>query len=318
MANEKLPISMSSKYFDILSAKKKYAEGHNVTELLRAQKNIDFNTSEIIEIAYDLQAGTYVEIAEKNKEFVSLYTGELADIINNYIKSSDTLLDIGTGEITTLSLLVRDLVIKPSHVFAFDVSWSRLYKGMQFASKNMGKCFDRFTPFVADINEIPFLDKSINITTSSHALEPNGSKLPELMAELFRVTKDKVILFEPCYEINTEEGKRRMDQLGYIKGIDMVVQNLGGNVIKKIKIKNVSNPLNPTVCYVIDPPQLDSPLKLDNSLIKTFTVPGSNHPLQRVDDFYFSEITGLCFPILKTIPILRSSAAILASALHVD
>ncbi|MFD2206863.1 class I SAM-dependent methyltransferase [Kiloniella antarctica] len=318
MSNKKLPTNISSKYFDILSAKNKYAEGHNVSELLRAQKNIDFNTAEIIEITYDLQAGTYVEIAEKNIESVSLYTGELANIITNYIKSSDTLLDIGTGEITTLSLLVRDLVIKPNHIFAFDVSWSRLYKGMQFACKNMGKCFDRFSPFVADINEIPFLDKSINITTSSHALEPNGAKLPELMAELFRVTKDKVILFEPCYEINTEEGKKRMDQLGYIKGIDTIVQNLGGNVIEKIKIKNISNPLNPTVCFVIDPPQLDSSLKLNNCLIKTFTVPGSNHPLQRVDDFYFSEVTGLCFPILKTIPILRSGAAILASALQIN
>jgi hypothetical protein len=72
-------------------------------------------------------------------------------------------------------------------------------------------------PFVADISETPLLDKSVNVTISSHALEPNRSKLPELLLEIFRVTKDKIILFEPFYEFNTDEGEQRMHGLGYIK-----------------------------------------------------------------------------------------------------
>jgi serine/threonine protein kinase len=68
-------------------------------------------------------------------------------------------------------------------------------------------------------------------------LEPNGGKLKELLMELFRVTADKLILFEPCYEINTQEGKDRMDKLGYIKNIEGVVGELGGKVIDKIVVK---------------------------------------------------------------------------------
>ena len=45
-ANEK-----GMKYFDILSAKKAYAKGENITEVLRSQKKIGYNTSEMIETA---------------------------------------------------------------------------------------------------------------------------------------------------------------------------------------------------------------------------------------------------------------------------
>ncbi len=119
----------------------------------------------------------------------------------------------------------------------------------------MGDDYQRIKPFVADINEIPLLDKSINITTSSHALEPNGGKLKELLKELFRVTADKLVLFEPCYKINTQEGKNRMDNLGYIKNIEEIVSDLGGKMIDKVAIKNISNPLNPTACFIITPPK---------------------------------------------------------------
>ena len=35
----------------------------------------------------------------------------------------------------------------------------------------------------------------------------------------------------------------------------------------------------------------------------------------QVGDFYFSKETGFCFPILKSIPLLKSNAAILATQL---
>ena len=44
--------------------------------------------------------------------------------------------------------------------------------------------------------------------------------LEALLRELFRVTKKKLVLFEPSYELNSEEGKVRMDRLGYIKDIE--------------------------------------------------------------------------------------------------
>jgi ubiquinone/menaquinone biosynthesis C-methylase UbiE len=237
-----------------MSAKQAYSEGKNITELLRQQKNIANNTAEIIEVAYDLQAGTYINQLEKNPTQGFLYSTELAAILNDHISQHDSILDIGTGECTTLSLLIQQLKHKPQNIFAFDISWSRLYKGFSYAKRVMPSDFQKLTLFAGDISEIPCMDKSVNITISSHALEPNGGKLSELLSELFRITLNKLVLFEPCYEINTEEGKQRMDRLGYIKNMDEVVQKLGGKLIDKIKILNTINPLNPTVCFIITPP----------------------------------------------------------------
>ncbi len=227
------------------------------------------------------------------------------------------MLDIGTGELTTLALLTRKLINKPNNIFAFDVSWSRIYKGLKYARRTMGGVdYKRLTPFVGDIGEIPLPDKSIDITTSSHALEPNGERLRELMIELFRITRDKLVLFEPCYEINTVEGKQRMDSLGYIKNMDRVVDDLGGKLVDKIKIQNISNPLNPTVCFVILPPIMSNQTLVYKDIGENiFSAPGTILLLKKVDNFFFSTDVGLCFPILKSIPILKSSAAILASAL---
>lgn len=305
------------KHFDILQAKKAYKEGGNITELLRSQQNIDSNTSEIIEAAYDCQAGSYIEIISNNQEHAHAYITELALILDKHIKKTNSLLDIGTGELTTLSHLICKLIKKPKKVFAFDISWSRIYKGKNYAKEVMGADYKILKLFVADINEIPLRDKSINITTSSHALEPNGNNLKELLSELFRITSDKLILFEPCFEINTDEGKKRMERLGYIKNIDGVIKELGGKLVEKIVIKNTINPLNPTVCFIITPPTFakEIPAPKNNKNHNVFSVPGTNIPLIKVEDYFFSNQVGLCYPTLKAIPILKSNVAILASSL---
>jgi|ERR1039458_730117 ubiquinone/menaquinone biosynthesis C-methylase UbiE len=302
------------KYFDILKAKEAYENGENVSAFLRAQNDAPISISAIIEIVYDLQAGTYIEVVEEHIDFELRVAEEFARIIETYVGEKDVLLDVGTGEITMLSLVARALKLKPFHIYAFDISWSRIFKGIDFAKNHMGDSIDNFTPFVADINEIPFLDKSIDVTISNHALEPNGGRLLELLAELFRITRDTLLLFEPCYEINSREGKERMDSLGYIKGMDEAVNKLGGKLIKKINIAHVRNTLNPTACFIIKPPT-SSLHSLTTNKAAIMSVPGSNHILEKIDNFYFSNTTGLCFPIIKNIPILKSGAAILATSL---
>ncbi|MBT5377526.1 MAG: methyltransferase type 11, partial [Opitutae bacterium] len=51
-----------------------YKNGGNVSDLIRREKGINYNTKEIIEISYDLQTGSYIDmmsnpdmIAHKNK-----------------------------------------------------------------------------------------------------------------------------------------------------------------------------------------------------------------------------------------------------------
>jgi SAM-dependent methyltransferase len=303
------------KYFDLLAARKAYAEGRNVTQVLREQKGLNANTPQIIEIAYDLQAGTYIEHARNNRTKQLAYVAEMAEVIDRHVEEGYSLLDIGTGEITTLSLLTAHLALKPRHVFAFDISWSRVYKGLGYAREVMGDGYDALVPFVADISEIPLQDKSISVTISSHALEPNGGALTALLSELFRVTAHTLILFEPCYELNSDEGKQRMDRLGYIKHMAQTVEALGGTLLEQIAIKNVSNPLNPTVGFVIIPPGGRTTDRNYERATDRFSVPGTDLALQKQDAAYHSEGTGLCFFELKSIPVLTSRSAVLASAL---
>jgi ubiquinone/menaquinone biosynthesis C-methylase UbiE len=307
--------SQKLKYFDLTGARAAYQAGQNITELLRKQKGLIHNTPEIIEAAYDLQAGAYIAKARMNIQAAMAYAAELASLLNPHITEENTLLDIGAGELTTISYTLQQLTAKPKTVLAFDISWSRIYLGRSFANEVLSKRDRlRLLLFVADINEIPLRDKSVDIVTSSHALEPNGNTLPSLLSELFRITRNKLFLFEPCYEMNTEEGKARMDKLGYIKNIDGIITQLGGTLIDKIKIENVSNPLNPTFCFVIEPPKSLKPTLTLNP--PTFSVPGTNLSMFQADGFYVSKETGFCFPILKNIPILKSNNAILASAFN--
>jgi len=292
-------------------AKQAYSEGKNVTEFLRSEFQESQNTSEIIEIAYDLQAGSYIEWVNLNKKKYQLYCSELAEFLDIHLSNQNSILDVGTGELTTLSLMLNELKSPVLQVYAFDISWSRLFKGREFFNNNCHVKDISIIPFVADMKSIPLRSKSIDIVTSSHTLEPNGKNLQELLKELFRVAKTKCVLFEPSYELNSDEGKQRMERLGFIRDIEGTVTSLGGKVLDIKPLVNPSNPLNPTACYVIEPPELLKVKKHDEPI---FSVPGSDYSLTKNTDFYVSSDTGLLFPILADIPILKMQSGILGNS----
>jgi SAM-dependent methyltransferase len=269
------------------------------------------NTIDIIEFAYDLQAGTDIQELRTNPLKASNYFSEAGTILGKYTNSTHSLLDIGTGELTTLTGILNIIKSIPREIFAFDLSWSRLAKGVEYVREN-SSFGNALNVFAADIAAIPLRSGSIDVITSSHALEPNGSRIKSLLAELFRVAKEKLILFEPCYEINSEEGKRRMDEHGYIKNVDGVVAELGGTVVERIELKNISNPLNPTVCFVVDVPKKDINTASQEC---RYSVPGTDLPLELLDNFYFSKEVGLSFPILRGIPIFREKYGIISTCL---
>lgn len=106
-----------------------------------------------------------------------------------------------------------------------------------------------------------------------------------------------------------------MDKLGYVKNIAQTAKGLGASVVEIIPIMNSINPLNPTACFVIEPPEVADNKVPERPLNSTFTVPGTNFPLENIENFYFSEQTGVSYPIIRSIPILKLSAGILTSAL---
>ncbi len=289
-----------------LDCKKAYENNQNIMDLVK-KKNPD-NRSLAIEIAYDLQAGSYIKDFYQNQDIKRFYTNEVGSLLERYINKDSIILNVGAGELWTISLMLEKSAVKPKKLYNLEISWSRLHKGSKFWNSIHGNTIT-MKPFVADMLAIPLLSKSVDIVTSSHGLEPNGSQLEKVLAELFRVGRDKCVLFEPCYELCSKEGQQRMDRLGYIKDIASVVDKLGGKVEEVIQITNSINKLNPTACFVIKPPSG----AISSDEYDSFTVPGTDYSLELKEDCYYSKDTGLAFPILGTIPILKNEKGILAS-----
>ena len=230
-------------------------EGANITEQLRLHLGVKHNTSEVIEVAYDLQAGTYAEYADLHPEFGRLYAQQLARHLESHLLEGDVLLDAGTGELTTLSHVVAQLGVQLSTIHAFDISERRLEVGRRYAETHMGAAIEKLHLFKAELAAIPLGDRSVDVVTSNHALEPNGGREVELLSELIRVCRGKLVLFEPCYEIASPEGQARMKKLGYVQGLAETAAALGATVLSCEPLELVSNPLNPTVCLVVQPPR---------------------------------------------------------------
>ena len=297
---------------ELQKAREVFVSDGNVTEFLKAEYGRKENSAEIIEIAYDLQTGTYVEHALKNKSAVKKYCAELAKNLGEFLNPGDSVLDVGSGELTTLTFLSNEMRVSFDTLHACDVSFSRLHHGLTFFEEHSveGKVID-LRAHVSDMAELPFADKSLDIVISSHALEPNGGREAILLAELLRVARKYCILFEPSYELCSRAGRDRMDKHGYVKGLELQANKLGADVVKVSKIEAAMNPLNPTACFVIRPSEIETSLGLE----QTYTVPGTSYPLEVKTNFLQSSATGLVFPVLRGIPILRKKHAILASSL---
>lgn len=299
------------KHINLSEVRSAYAKGINITDLLKTKFKSSNNTSEIIEIAYDLQAGSYIDYWHKNTEQANLYAAELAAILDQHTPEGASILDVGTGEMTTLTTVLNHMMVIPTSIFTLDLSWSRTIKGIKFFESHITKQNIEMNAFVSDMSAIPITSNSIDVVTSNHALEPNAANQAEILSELFRVAKHKLVLFEPSYELNSPAGKRRMRSLGYIENLPAVVNDLGGRIIEVVPIKNVSNPLNPTVCYIIETNdnQFKSPITKPQ-----FCIPGTNQLLTYDNGFLASTEAGIVFPVLDKIPILKLEKAILATA----
>lgn len=298
------------KYPDLRNLKKIFEGGGNITSYLKKVDSIKVNTVKSIEIAYDLQSGSYIKYCLSNREYWETYTSEIGEIIKPYLKTGDRILDCGTGEMTTLAGIADKSFPQKVHTYAFDISLSRILFGKKFVQKHTNAAFYKnLYAFVASLTAIPLLNNSMNVVLTSHALEPNHGREEEILHEIFRVASRKVLLFEPSYENNTKDGRKRMEQLGYVRNLPEFIQKLGGKIEQIIPLKNVSNNMNPTHAYIIEPPKFKERTNLND----IFACPASNTPLVTSrDDCYYSEESMLVYPKISGVPILRKDVAVVS------
>lgn len=293
------------KFKQLQIIKELYAKGDNIIQYLKSIENRKNNTIEDILISYDFQSGSYVKNFFKNRAFNDAYCEAISSLIDK-LGDFKTMMEVGVGEATTLNTVIRKLKNRPSTVFGFDISWSR----MKFAKELLAD-FDinDVTLFVANLFEIPLPDNSIDVVYTSHSIEPNGGKEKEALEELYRITNQYLILLEPSYEFANEEAKKRMEMHGYVTKLYSTAAELGYKIIEHRPFDLSQNPLNPTGLIIIEKDE-----KLTNS--PQLQCPISKKELiKHGDSFLYSPQSYLAYPILEQIPCLLKENSILATHL---
>ncbi|NLL52522.1 MAG: methyltransferase domain-containing protein [Peptococcaceae bacterium] len=288
-----------------------YENNENITEYLRKVSNEESNSWEDILISYDFQAGSYVDNYYENKEIIDDYCSEIGEVVNrleldqanNYL-----ICEAGVGEATTLtnvSKVISDKFIK----YGFDLSWSRIAVANKFV-KEQG--INDINLVVGDLFNAPYLDDSFDIVYTSHTIEPNGGREEEALKQLYRITRQYLILLEPSYELASEEGKNRMVKHGYIRNLYSKAQELGLEILEYRLFDVITNPLNPTALMVIKKPQ-----STDRIVKDPLCCPVTKSPICKKvtasGEVFFSERSLLSYPVIDSIPCLLPQNAIVTT-----
>jgi hypothetical protein len=286
-----------------------YERGENIAQLLTRQLPA-LPRQEVIELAYDLQAGSYTKIAISDPELLKRYALELSELCNDHLADHDIILDCGAGELTTLSALSQHLP-SSSQLLACDISLSRLRVGRRFSERFMrGDLADHLKLFVADMARMPLTDRSVDVALTVHALEPNYGREQDLLKELLRITRRTLILFEPSWENANDEVRTRMSRHGYVRDLPRHIKDAGGHLVTVKPLPHPLNPMNPTYCYVVEPVDRGKQPKLSEQV---YQCPRSGNPLQRHDGYWWSEKGGWAYPDIDDISCLRMKHGVLMS-----
>lgn len=283
-----------------------YAKGVNITQLLKEETAQSENTEEIVEIAYDLQAGSYVDwmadpCMRKIKDAVALAQSDIIAGLGTF----ESILEAGVGEGTTLSSILDKVGVGATcSAYGFDLSWSRIAVGRSWLEDNGFYDVELCT---GNMFHMPYSDDSIDIVYTSHSIEPNGGKEKPLLEELYRVARKYLVLFEPCYSLAEPEGQERMVQLGYCRDLEVVADSLGYDVVSHERLSVIENPLNPTAVTVI---RKGNTVGAPQSVL---ACPMCKTPLVEKGCVMFSPEGQVVYPIVAGIPCLRRKDAIMAT-----
>jgi SAM-dependent methyltransferase len=283
-----------------------YTNGENVMEYARQTESVLGNSPIATLIAYDLQAGSYISGVRANPEARVRWCAQLADILNPYITTQSTVLEVGCGEATTLAGVLNRLSSSPRHALGFDISWSRCAHGLSWLAENAASA----DLFVADLFEIPLADSSVDVVYTSHSLEPNGGREEAAIKELMRVARRAVVLVEPVYELANAEAQARMRKHGYVRDLKKTAEALGATVTDYRLIDYCGNPLNPSGLVLIDKAGMTSSESPDIQ----WRCPLTHSALVAHAMGFYSPSTGIVYPVLGGVPLLRSSHAVVASS----
>lgn len=296
----------------IVGMRAAFSRGENAMEYARKQLGRDVNTAVATLLAYDLQAGSYIKGALENPEGRDLWCSQLAEILNPLVVEGSSILEVGCGEATTLAGVLRALDRTPQ-ALGFDISWSRCKHGLDWLSQKQVAA----NLFVADLFDIPLDDDSVDVVYTSHSLEPNGGKEEQAVAELLRIARRAVVLIEPAYELSNEAAQARMRSHGYVRNLKQVAEKLGTTVSDYRLLDYCVNPLNPSGLLLLEKKR-DKGNKLPPVSEIKWRCPLTHSAMVESASGFYSSQTGVVYPVLSGIPLLRAEHAVVASAFEQD
>lgn len=285
-----------------------YARGENVMAWARQTLGQEANTALAILIAYDLQTGTYTAGAEEKPEERARWCGQVAALLEPWVKEGSSLLEVGCGEATTLAGVLRALPCRPRRALGFDISWSRCLQGRQWLRRHDVEA----ELFVADLFRIPLADSSIDVVYTSHSLEPNGGREEEALRELMRVARRAVVLVEPMHELAGPAARARMEQHGYVRDLHGTAKRLGFTVRRHELLGFSLRELNPSGVLLLE--KTAAGQHRGGAPEPAWQCPLTQTSLRRDAEALFSAAAGLAYPVLRGIPLLHQAHAIVASA----
>jgi SAM-dependent methyltransferase len=290
----------------ILGMRAAYARGENAMEYARRETGSSVNTDVATLIAYDLQAGSYIDASRANPDGNALWCNQLADILDALVTAQSSILEVGCGEATTLAGVLQRLSHTPQYALGFDISWSRCAQGLSWLAEKAVHA----RMFVADLFEIPLEDESVDIVYTAHSIEPNGGREDAAIRELLRVVRQALVIIEPIYELARSEAQAHMRHYGYVRGLKNTADRLGAKVADYRLLDYTSNPLNPSGLILI---VKDSSVRGGER--PNWRCPITHLPLREAEDVFVSDDSGLVYPVLRGIPLLRAEHGVVASGI---
>jgi len=264
----------------------------NIIQHLKKRIQTEVNTSEMIQISYDLQTGKQITKLQSNPQWEDEYSSVYAEILNRLGKY-DSILEVGLGEGINLYNILSRIVNIPSQIYGFDISYSRTRYARNYLQK---KQISNATLFMGDLFNAAFQDSSIDIVYTHHSIEANSGREKEALAELYRITNKYLVLFEPMYELATDESQKYMEKHGYVRNLYSTAIKLGYKVIDH-QILFESNPfsLNNWGVLIIEKDK-NNKMKMTNPL----ACPITKAPLEFIrNNFYCQESLLLCLLAVK-------------------
>lgn len=279
-----------------------YARGKNAMEAAKNYLQVigcyAQNTGLQISVAYDLQAGSYIDINNADLDKATRWWNALGRVICPFIAEGDVIVEAGIGDGTSLNAVLDRLRLSSFRAYGFDISYSRVTHARRYLKMNGNEA----ELVVGDISKMPLADCSVDVLYTVHALEPNGGNEDTIISECLRVSRKYTILIEPLFEFADNSVQSEMQRKGYVKGLKEAAERCGAEVLDFKLLDYIPDLQNPSGVLLL---KKALPQKAGSTRrASPWVCPLSHEDLLRGPSSLITGETGLMYPVISNIPVL--------------